>query len=90
MACESRKEIVTALRVMVAGYRDDQPDFFFCIVRAARDQITAGDHLAEAEDLAEDHGLDPAISFDETMPAGKAILGAFAWGSATTVEVKPS
>jgi hypothetical protein len=76
------------MKMIVAALNSNgEPDFYFCIVKCTSTQRQEGAHYDLAERMARKEGYEPRLSFDESDPAGKAILPHFAWESASEFTV---
>ena len=78
-------------RCVVAGLNTNtySNDLFFIKVRGTCKQLAEGDHFQAATEAAEDQGYDnPCVCFDETDPAGSAMMSLFNWDTASIVDVR--
>lgn len=81
---EERKELKMIVAAVNAG---GEPDFFFCKVKCNGAEIDDGEHYEAARALAVSEGYEVRLVYDEMDSGGKAILDAFAWDTATVVDL---
>jgi hypothetical protein len=76
---------------MVAGYNGNgEPDIWFVKVQVPDDYESDedGKHYPAAKQAAENNGYEgPFVAFDEIDHAGNAMLGLFAWETASIVDL---
>lgn len=80
---------VISHKMMVACHNaSGEPDIYFCKIRCTYEEYCEGEHYALAEWKAEDAGYEgPFVSICDDDSAGRAIVGHFAWETASEYTV---
>lgn len=81
-------EIIRTHKLCVSAINaNGEPDLYFCRVRCTDTQYDEGLHYEAAKDLATNNGYEPALAYDDTDSAGRALADLFQWETATVSDI---